>query len=768
MNLKTLPLRGFAAAVLGWACWTAALGQTDIPFYGPLYDSSGVATVQVWMSPDSVEALLYGDVGYAANNLFPADMYYFDPAGAPSDTALNIGVRLRGNTSLNSPKKSFKLDLNEFVQGQKLYDVEKLNLNANQNDPSLLRAAISWQMIREAGLPGTRTSFVRFHLNEDYMGLYVNTEHMDEEWVEEYYDSDGGNLYKCLWPADLMYLGADPDDYKLVVNGRRPYDLQTNQGGDDYSDLALFIDVLNNTPNSEFPCEIEEVFNVADFLKTQALEVLFGHWDNYSVNKNNYFLYHNPQTDLMEFITYDLDNTWGINWIGGVNWAEVSPYDFVGEDRPLFTRIMAVDEYRSWFTHYLRRYAQELFNLNAVTPAVETWQATLAPHVQADDFYPLPFGFSYSDWSSADVSAAGGHVEFGLYDWVTARSASLDAALDPDVPVLVVHELEDNGPVLDTLRIRAIVEASDGEPSVVAWVDPGSGPMAYPMADDGMSGDRAAGDGTYGVKVPVASGWTEVHYTVEATAGSLSREIPCEARQVPVGLVPGDVLFNELLASNGGVIFDEFGEFDDWVELYNAGTTPVWLGNLWLTDDLDTPDKYNLPDMVLEPGDWHLIWTDNDEEQGENHAGFTLSAGGEEVALFRLENDGDWTLQRYVAFGPSDTNVSLGRLTDGAPNWVWFATPTPDYSNNGAIVLGVTSGPVAEEDLRAWPNPNAGQWLQLNRAVQGVIYDAAGRPVQEVAWTSAVELSGLSAGTYVLRTTSGDVVRFLRVGGSGW
>jgi hypothetical protein len=172
--------------------------------------------------------------------------------------------------------------------------------------------------------------------------------------------------------------------------------------------------------------------------------------------------------------------------------------------------------------------------------------------------------------------------------------------------------------------------------------------------------------------------------------------------------------------------------------------------------------------MVLEPGDWHLIWTDNDEEQGENHAGFTLSASGEEVALFRLDDDGDWTLQRYVSFGPSDTNVSLGRLTDGAPNWVWFATPTPDYSNNGAIVLGVTAAEAVVEALRAWPNPNAGQWLQLSRAVHGVIYDAAGRPVQQVAGTSTVALSGLSAGTYVLRTESGDVVRFLRVGGSGW
>ncbi|MGB1075382.1 MAG: CotH kinase family protein [Flavobacteriales bacterium] len=768
--MKRLLLRLWCHAtfLFGIGIGSALTAQTDIPFYGPLYDSSGVATLHVLMAPDSADAMLYGDVAYAASNLFPADFFLYDPAGNPLDTVYNIGVRLRGNTSLNSPKKSFKLDLNEFVVGQKLYDVEKINVNANQNDPSLFRAALSWRMIRELGLPGTRTSFVRMEINEEYMGAYVNTEHMDEEWVEEYYDSDGGNLYKCLWPADLMYLGSDPDEYKLVVNGRRPYDLQTNQMEDDYADLAHFIDVLNNTSESDFPCAIEEVFNVADYLQTQALEVLVGHWDNYSVNKNNYFLYHNPRTGLMEFISYDLDNTWGINWIGGVDWSSVSPYDFVGDDRPLFTRLMAVDEYRSWYTHFLRQISMDLFNLNAVTAWVEDWQAMLASHVQTDTYFPMPFGFAYEDWASADVEAAGGHVEYGLYDWLDARSTSLLNQLDPDEPILVVHEIEDNGPVLDTLRIRAIVNASDADPEVVAWVDAGSGPVAYPMADDGMSGDRAAGDGTFGVKIGIPWGWTEVHYTVEAIAGNLSREVPCEPRQVAVGMVPGDLVFNELLASNSGVIFDEFLEFDDWVEIYNSGPSAVWLGNLYLTDNLNTPDKYAFPDLILEPGDWHMVWTDNDPEQGDNHAGFTLSAGGDDVALFRLEDDGDWTLLRHVSFGESDNNVSLGRLTDGAPNWVWFATPTPGYSNNGAIVLGVTPGEHSEEVLQAWPNPASGSFLQLNRNVNGILFDAAGRPVQRIQNSAVLDLGGLGDGTYLLRTDSGDVVRFLRIQRGGW
>ena len=65
----------------------------------------------------------------------------------------NVGIRLRGNTSLTAPKKSFKLDFNSFVPGRKFFGLEKLNLNANQNDPSLFRAAISWDILKEMNLP---------------------------------------------------------------------------------------------------------------------------------------------------------------------------------------------------------------------------------------------------------------------------------------------------------------------------------------------------------------------------------------------------------------------------------------------------------------------------------------------------------------------------------------------------------------------------------------------------------------------------------------
>ena len=120
--------------------------QTDIPPFGPVFLQDEIATLEVTMDADSLYAMLFGDVDYAASNPFPSSIHYISSV---IDTVIDTtAIRLRGNTSLAAPKKSFKIDLNAFIPGQKFADLEKLNLNANQNDPSILRAALSWNILR--------------------------------------------------------------------------------------------------------------------------------------------------------------------------------------------------------------------------------------------------------------------------------------------------------------------------------------------------------------------------------------------------------------------------------------------------------------------------------------------------------------------------------------------------------------------------------------------------------------------------------------------
>jgi len=753
MNLRTLSNRLQVLLTLLLCLPLLAAAQTDIPPFGPLYLQDEVATMSITMDPDSADAMLFGDVGYAANNPFPAVFHY---QSSVLDTVIDtIAVRLRGNTSLSAPKKSFKIDLNAFIPGQKLADLEKLNVNANQNDPSILRAALSWNILRRMGLAGSRTSMVRFELNGEYMGVYVNTEHMDEEFVEEYYDRDGGNFYKCLWPATLEYIDDQPDSYKFEVNGRRAYELKTNTDEDDYTDLAHFIDILNNTPAADLPCALEEVFNVADYLKVQALDVVNANWDNYAGNKNNFYLYHNPQTGLFDYIAYDLDNTWGIDWVNQ-DWEARNPYTWSTEYRPLYDRLMDVPEYRDWYTYYLRKVMEEYAHPDSVAAFLEPRLAALSPLVYGDAYYPLSFGFTPEDFDASLDEAWGGHVEYGILPWLEARTASLQGQLDPDVPVLVMHELEDNAPVFDSLRVRAIVDGGDDALEVTCWIDPGTGPQPFTMYDDGEHGDRQPGDGTWGIKVPIAWNWTTVDYHVQATTSAgLERWLPCSPVTVTVGLSPSNFVVNELMSANANNVSDAFGEFDDWVELYNAGSEPIELGGKYLSDNLSNPGKYALPEGTIAPGSWAFYWVDNDPEQGSFHGDFTLSASGDEIVLSEWDEDNEiWIILDFFPFGPSEQDASLGRYPDGADYWVWFATPTANATNNYAIILGLdeaegpasrTIGPNPFRDCVRWNGPSA----------SGTVHDAQGR--LRLAFEQRNELcrEGWESGVYLLTLDDG-------------
>jgi len=55
------------------------------------------------------------------------------------------------------------------------------------------------------------------------------------------------------------------------------------------------------------------------------------------------------------------------------------------------------------------------------------------------------------------------------------------------------------------------------------------------------------------------------------------------------------VVINEFLARNNSQGSDEFGEFDDWIELYNFGTNITEIGGMFLSDDVLIPAKWAIP-----------------------------------------------------------------------------------------------------------------------------------------------------------------------------
>ena len=391
-----------------------AVAQSPVhPANNEAFLQDEVAEVWITVGENDLNTLL-GDSLYTDHH-FSASFEY--KSSSYSKVIDDVGFRVRGNTSRNADKKAFKVSFNEYISGQKFKGIEKMNLIGQHNDPSLLRYWMRLKVLNDNGLVCSRRSFVQLYINGQYKGLYLNVEHIDDEFLQKrFIDDDEGNLYKCYWGSDMTYWGTNPTNYYDT------YELKTNKSEKDYSGLIQFLSALNSVSDADFPCFIEENFEVDLYLKTLAVEMIIGHWDGHSFNKNNFYLYQQPSNGKFVFIEYDMDNTFGIDWIG-IDWSTHNLNNWHSGDRPLVDRLLSHPYYKDQFNVYLEEILNDLDSSNWYTVLKEK-QAEISASVQSDSYYNLDYGFEFSDFLNALDSDFGAHVKDGIAEYLDSRISS--------------------------------------------------------------------------------------------------------------------------------------------------------------------------------------------------------------------------------------------------------------------------------------------------------------------------------------------------------
>jgi hypothetical protein len=184
---------------------------------------------------------------------------------------------------------------------------------------------------------------------------------------------------------------------------------------------------------------------------------------------------------------------------------------------------------------------------------------------------------------------------------------------------------------------------------------------------------------------PYKLGW-ETHIKFDASLSALQTLVPFRSSAV-LGSVaslqpatpPTVVWINELSAASQSTFPDEMGEFEDWVELYNASGAPVDVSGMFLTDDLGAAPTWSFPPGTVIPALGHVVvFCDDDAGDGPLHADFKLGASGEELGLFDVDGT---TLLDFIAWRPQFDEVSFGRYADGKQFFRFLPTPTPGSSN---------------------------------------------------------------------------------------
>jgi gliding motility-associated-like protein len=144
------------------------------------------------------------------------------------------------------------------------------------------------------------------------------------------------------------------------------------------------------------------------------------------------------------------------------------------------------------------------------------------------------------------------------------------------------------------------------------------------------------------------------------------------------------VVINEYSASNMNGFQDVFGDNEDWVELFNTTGASVDLSDWYLSDRSGNPLKWQFPATTINSNDHLLLICSGRDvvQSGETHTGFKLS-----------QTEGDWVIlsnnfgnviDSFKIVHETKVNHSVGRSTDGAPDFKLFTNPTPNTTNTGA------------------------------------------------------------------------------------
>ena len=140
-------------------------------------------------------------------------------------------------------------------------------------------------------------------------------------------------------------------------------------------------------------------------------------------------------------------------------------------------------------------------------------------------------------------------------------------------------------------------------------------------------------------------------------------------------------LINEILASNINYMADNYGDYDDIIELYNPTDGNINLAGYYLSDDYDNLKKWVFPQndslFILAPNEYLVMWADDEIFQGINHLPFSLNKNGEAVILTHPNGN---EIIHQINFGYQRSNISFG-INDQSGEWEYYINPTIGYEN---------------------------------------------------------------------------------------
>src|SRR5439155_8846728 len=253
-----------------------------------LFTNSSVRRIRIEIRPEDVRALRKESRSYVRSAIYAEDEFYPE-----------VGVHLKGSTGSFrglDDKPGLTLDFGRFSSGQRFHGLRKIHLNNSVEDPSYLNEQIASELFRAAEVPAPRVTHALVELNGRKLGLYVLKEGFTEDFLGIYFKRVDGNLYD----TDL---GDAVDQRRTRQSGRDP--------GDEHAGLELLAEAALEPELNRRWQRLNAALDMDRFITFMALEVMACHRDGYTLARNNFRLYHDPDAKKVVFFPHGMDQLFG-------------------------------------------------------------------------------------------------------------------------------------------------------------------------------------------------------------------------------------------------------------------------------------------------------------------------------------------------------------------------------------------------------------------------------------------------------------------------
>ena len=708
----------------------------------------GIRNIDIYFSQTNWDDSL--DI-YYANGLserLVADSIVID--GVMDD---NVGIKYKGNSSYNvaNVKNPMNIKLDYVNNGQSIDGYNVLKLSNGFRDPSFVREVLSYEMARQY-MPSPKATYAKVTVNGTLIGLYTCIQSIDDDFTNENFYERKGPFFKvdntgisvpgCMGPLGILDYYSDTNCYQ------RAYEMESTA---DWTELGNFLDTLNN----HFT-EVENVMDIDRTLWMMAFENLIIGLDG-PINSipHNFYLFKDNNGRFSPLL-WDMNMAFGTFTNGlpsPVTNADLQELDIFHNsndaNNKLTTQMFSSDRYKRMYVAHMRTILNEQFVNNNYSTRASQLQQLIDADVNID---PNTF-YSYAEFTDNTSTSVANII--GITELMDARVTYLQSTIDFTATPPAITSISTNPAViLPHTSVSITAEISNTNYAYLGYRYTFADKFEkLQMYDDGMHGDGTSGDGVYGAIINVDARDLQYYlYAENNDAGIFSPErAEKEFHQLPV--VSGLVI-NEIMAGNVTAVADQNGEYDDWVELYNGGSTNINLNGFHLSDNENDLTKWTFPNVSIAANGYLIIWCDTaGTSQSGLHTTYRLSADQEEVYL----SDPSGNTIDAVHFVNMITDKSFSRVPNGIGAMQYQSHTYNAVNQNSTSLVDVNiSG-----TMRVYPNPSRNRIYILGVTESVSVFNIMGQQVFYKQEVKSIDISNWENGIYFIKSGN-SVVKIIK------